>query len=80
MKDGDIRKYIGQFVGNQQFEFTLVIQSQFYPSRRVLNVYRLSGNKGIDIDKESWKTQRLRKIELQLSSDHEVESEMSLST
>jgi len=71
MRNEDIRKYIGQFVGNQQFEFTLIIQSQFYPSRRVLNVCRLSGNKGIDIDKESWKSKRLRDIELQLSSDHE---------
>jgi len=56
MNDHDIRKHIGQFVGAQQFSFTLVITSQFVAARRVLTVCRLSEHKGsaVEIDKVQW--------------------------
>ena len=58
LKNEDIRKYIGQFVGKQRFMFSLCIISQFYSSSRILKAVRLCDNKGIEIDKSKWKKKK----------------------
>ena len=76
LKNEDLRKYVGQLMGTQEFEFKLSIKSQFYASERVICVLRLSENEDnrIVIDRERWKRKKKLKVKKEIQQSLENES------
>ena len=60
LKSDDIKKYIGQFMTNEQLIFSVTIKSQFYSSKRVLIAIRSNDEKEIRIDKSKWKKKKAK--------------------